>query len=275
MHDEVGVRQAAVDFLDHIHGEDGPVGLARELVGAVAGAHRDGQRIDLCRAHEIDGLIRVSQKLRVIELAFGAMAVFGFAHSGFQRTKHAELAFDRDAAGVRHLDDFAGHGDIVVVVGRGLRIFLERAVHHHRGKAELDGGRAGGGAVAVILVHADRDVRVEFGAGIDDVLQHDIVGVGTGAARGLHDDGGVDLVGRLHDGERLFHVVDVEGRQAIAVLGCVIEQLPQRDTRHLTSPGTCLLPCGGTAEFGQLSPSKPDASACKYVVIGYKPALRP
>jgi hypothetical protein len=39
----------------------------------------------------------------------------------------------------------------------------------------------------------------------------------------------------------------------------VIEQLPQRDTRHLTSPENCILPCEGTAEFGQLSPRKPDA----------------
>jgi len=172
----------------------------------------------------------------MVELPFGAVAVFGLAHAGLERAENAEFTFNRHTARMRHLHDAAGNVDIVVVVGRRLRIFLERAVHHHGRETKLDCGGAGGRAVAVILVHADRNVRVDLRAGVDDVLQYDVVGVGARAARGLHDHRSVDLVSRLHDGEGLFHVVDVERRQAIAVLGCVIEQLPKRDARHRRSP---------------------------------------
>ena len=48
--------------------------------------------------------------------------------------------------------------------------------------------------------------------------------------------GDVGLLGGLHDGLDLLHVVDVEGGHAVAVLGGVIEQLSQRDTGHQKSP---------------------------------------
>ena len=53
MHHQVGVGQAGVDLLDHMHGQDVAVGLARELVGAVAGAHGDGQGVHLGALDEI------------------------------------------------------------------------------------------------------------------------------------------------------------------------------------------------------------------------------
>ena len=40
--------------------------------------------------------------------------------------------------------------------------------------------------------------------------------------------------GRLHDRQRLLHVVDVERRHAVAVLGRVIERLAQCDTGHVS-----------------------------------------
>ena len=49
VHHQVGVGQAAVDLLDHVHRQHVAVRLAGELVGAVAGAHGDGQRVDLGR----------------------------------------------------------------------------------------------------------------------------------------------------------------------------------------------------------------------------------
>ena len=105
MHDQMRVGQAAVDFLDHVHGQHVAVRLARELVGAVAGAHGDGQRVDAGLVHEIDGLIGIGQQLVVGELAFGAVAVFLFAHAGFERAEHAEFAFDRDADPMGHVGD--------------------------------------------------------------------------------------------------------------------------------------------------------------------------
>ena len=103
MHDQVGVGQAAVDLLDHIHGQHRAVGLAREFVGAMAGAHGDGQCVDLGLVHEIDGLIGIGEELVVGKLALEAVAVFLFAHAGFERAEHAEFAFDRDADPVGHL----------------------------------------------------------------------------------------------------------------------------------------------------------------------------
>ena len=108
----------AMDLLDHPHREDFAVGLAGEFVGAVRGAHRDRERIDLGGADEIDGLVRIGQKLVVAELAFRAVAILLFAGAMLERAEHAELAFDGGADPVRDLRDAAGDLDVVGVVGR-------------------------------------------------------------------------------------------------------------------------------------------------------------
>ena len=82
-------------------------------------------------------------------------------------------------------------------------------------------------------MHADRNVRIDLGHRVHHVLEHDVVGVGARTARSLDDDGLVDLVGRVHDRQRLLHVVDVEGRDAVIVLRRMVEQLTQRDPSHL------------------------------------------
>ena len=126
------------------------------------------------------------------ELALGAVAVLLVAHAGLERAEHAELALDRDAAEMRHVGDRLGHGDVVVPVARRLAVGLQRAVHHHRGEAGLDRGHAGGGLVAVVEMHADRNVRIDFGHRVHHVLQHDVVGIGARAAGGLDDHRRVD-----------------------------------------------------------------------------------
>jgi hypothetical protein len=93
------------------------------------------------------------------------------------------------------------------------------------------------GLVAVVEMHADRDLRVDLGDGVHHVLEHDVVGIGARAARGLDDHRRVDASAAVHDRERLLHVVDVEGGNAVAVLGGVIEQLAKRDAGH----ANCLL----------------------------------
>jgi len=201
-------------------------------LGRRAGAHGDGQGVDLGALDEVHRLVRVGQQLGVIQHALGTVAVLGLAHAGLEAAQHAELTLDRHAAAVGHLGDAAGDVDIVLVAGGGLGVLLQRAVHHHRGEAVLDGGGAGGRAVAVVLVHAHRDVRVELDQGVDQAGQHHIIGVAARPAAGLDDDRRIDRVGRLHDGEALFHVVDVVGGQPVAMLGGMVEQLPQRDARH-------------------------------------------
>jgi len=46
----------------------------------------------------------------------------------------------------------------------------------------------------------------------------------------------VASVCRLHDRLDLFEIIDVERRQAVAVLGGVIEQLAHGNERHCISP---------------------------------------
>ena len=96
----------------------------------------------------------------------------------------------------------------------------------------LKRGGAGRFVVAVILMHAERNLRIHLLQRVDHLRQHDVVGVGARAARGLDDDGRIDGRRRLHDREPLLHVVDVERRHAVAVLGGVIEQLPQGNACH-------------------------------------------
>ena len=161
-----------MDLLDHVHGQNRAVRLARELVGAVRGAHGDGERVDLGARDEIHGLIRIGQQLVVGELALGAVAVLLLAHAGLERAEHAEFAFDRDADPMRHVDDAAGDVDIVVIVGGRLAVGLERAVHHHRGEAEA-GSRVAqvASAVAVVEMHAERNVGIDLGQRLDHVAR--------------------------------------------------------------------------------------------------------
>jgi hypothetical protein len=63
VHHEVGVGDAAVDFLDAVDRQDVAGGLAGELVGAVAGADRDRQRVELRALDEVGGLLGVGQQL--------------------------------------------------------------------------------------------------------------------------------------------------------------------------------------------------------------------
>jgi len=236
MHDEMRVRQAAVDLLDHLHSQDLTVRLAAELVGAVRGAHRDRKRIDLGGADEIDRLVRVGEQLVAADGAFRAVAVLLFAPAMFERAEHAELAFHRRADPMRHVRDASGDVDIIGVGSNGLGVGLERAIHHDRGEAVLDRGRAGGFIIAMILVQAERDVRIHLDQRIDHPGQHDVAGIAARSARGLNDDGRIDGIGRLHDRKALFHIVDVEGRHAVAALSSMVEQLPQGDLRHRLSP---------------------------------------
>jgi hypothetical protein len=136
---------------------------------------------------------------------------------------------------MRHISDGLGHADIVVPVRRRLAVRFQRTVHHHRGESGLDCGHAGCSFVAVIEMHADGNVRIDFGDRVHHVLEHDVVGVGAGAARGLDDDRCIDTRCGFHDRQRLFHIVDIEGRHSVIVFCRVIEQLTQRNTGHAGS----------------------------------------
>src|SRR3954451_19025060 len=79
---------------------------------------------------------------------------------------------------------------------------------------------------------ADRDRRPGFHRRLDHLAQHDLAGVGARAAAGLDDHRCGGLLRRRHDREQLFHVVDVERRHTVLMLGGMIQQLAQADESH-------------------------------------------
>src|SRR5690606_13359836 len=157
VHHQVGVGDALVDRLDAVDGQDVAGRRTAELVGAVAGADGDRQGVNLGLLDEVGGLFRIGQHLLQVQCTFGTDAVFLTGLAGLQAAQATQFAFDRDTAGMRHLHRATGHVDVVLVAGWRLAVFAERAVHHDRGKAQLNGALAYRRAGAVVLVHAYRD----------------------------------------------------------------------------------------------------------------------
>lgn len=120
-----------MDLLDHPHRQDVAVGFAAELVGAMRRAHRDGERIDLGGTNEVDRLVGIGEQLVVADLALDAVTILLLTAAMLERTEHAELALHRRTDPMREIDDAAGDRHVVVVVGCGLGVRLQRAVHHH------------------------------------------------------------------------------------------------------------------------------------------------
>jgi len=118
----------------------------------------------------------------VADRPFDAMAVFLFAAAMFERAENAQFALHGGADPVRHLDHAAGDLDVVVIVRRGLGVGLERAIHHDRGKAVLQRRGAGGFLVAVVLMQAERYLRIHLVKRVDHLRQHDVIGVRARAA---------------------------------------------------------------------------------------------
>ena len=187
---------------------------------------------------EVGGLLGVGQQLLARHGRVGAVAVFLVALHGLQAAQAAQLAFDRDAQLVGHVHHLAGDVHVVVVAGDGLAVGLERAVHHHGGEAQVDGALAHVRVLAVVLVHHQRDLRVGLDGRLDQVLDEGLAGVLAGAGAGLQDHRRVGLLRRFHHGLDLFEVVDVEGRDAIAVGGGMVQQFAHGNEGHGSSWST-------------------------------------
>ena len=95
---------------------------------------------------------------------------------------------------------------------------------------------AGGFVIAMILVHADGNGRINIDQCVDHPRQHEVLCIGPRAARGLENDRRIAGRSRFHHAEALFHIVDVESRNAIAIFGSMIEQLSQGNPGHVHPP---------------------------------------
>ncbi len=198
----------------------------------MAGTDRNGQRIDTGLFDKPLGFVGIGQQLIVSQFADSTVAVFLLATARFERSEATEFTFDTDALGMSRLDDFGSDANVVVVVGGGLAIFHQRSVHHHAGETIVDRRLARVGAVAVILVHHDRDVRIEFRGGQHQVTQVGVLRVRAGSARCLNDHWRIRFFSRLHDRLNLFHVVDIECSNAVIVFSSVIKDDAKRNQWH-------------------------------------------
>jgi hypothetical protein len=79
----------------------------------------------------------------------------------------------------------------------------------------------------MVLMQNDRDMGPSLHGRLDHAAQEGLARVFPGAGRRLHDHRAIGLLRRLHDSNDLFHVIDVECRHAVALLGRMVEQLSQ------------------------------------------------
>ena len=75
----------------------------------------------------------------------------------------------------------------------------------------------------MIQVHAHRNVRELFNSGQNHVLKEVGTSVFASPSRSLHDDRAIGFVRGLHNGAHLFQIVNVKGRDAITILGGMVE----------------------------------------------------
>src|SRR5215470_8589111 len=81
-------------------------------------------------------------------------------------------------------------------------------------------------------MNTNGNMRVHFDKRLHHGGKHNVVGILPGSSTHLDDYGCITCVGGGHDSEGLLHVIDVERGHTVTVLRCVIEKLPQSDTRH-------------------------------------------
>jgi len=148
-----------------------PVGLRRELVGAVAGADGDGQRVELGGLHEVGGFLGVGQHLAVVQLAVGADAVFLAGLAGFQVAQAAQFAFDRHADRVRPCPPPCASRRRCSRSSAGVlpsSCSEPSIITEPKPRPMAPAQTVGAGAV--VLVHDQRNVRVGLDRGLDQVL---------------------------------------------------------------------------------------------------------
>ncbi len=77
----------------------------------------------------------------------------------------------------------------------------------------------------MIEVHGERNLGILLAGRLNQVAQVDHLAVFQGAAARLNDDGTMGIMGGLHDGLDLLHIIDVERANAIAALRGFVEDL--------------------------------------------------
>ena len=232
MHHQMRVRDTGVDCLDPADRQHVPCRRTRKLVGPVRSTNGDGQCIHTGGLNEGSRLLRIGQQAGMVQYTLGAMTILLTRHAGFQRAQTAQLPLDGDPNGMSHIDHLAGHFDVVFVAGRRFHVLLQRAIHHHAGEAGANRLDTNGRRGTMILMHHHRNMRVRLDGRSNQMAQESLARVFARTGRALQDHRAIDRIRGLHDGVNLLHVVDVERRQSIGMLGGMVQQLSQRYECH-------------------------------------------
>ena len=208
MHDERVTGEARFDLFQNVEVE----GLfALELESAVRGADGAGQGIAAGLFDEIFGFDGVGEA-GVTFLNFDVL---------FDATEHTEFGFDRDAFGVRAINDAFGDRDVLVErIVRGVD-------HDGTEKTGIDAFVAGL-LVAVIKMDGKNSFGKDFCSRADDRFEHALVGVFPGTLGNLDDERGLGINGALEEAHRLLGVVDVVGADGVLTVS-VFKELCSSD----------------------------------------------
>ena len=172
--------------------------LRLELIGAVAGADGDGQRVAAGLGDEL---------LHLLRTGVGCL-VGGHLDIVLDAGQRTQLRLHDHAVVMGVLHHLAGDLDI-------LREGLGGCIDHHGGEAAVDAALAGLEVGAVIQMQNDGDVGAAGHSRLDQLHQIGVVGVGAGALADLQDHRSVLLLAGLRDALHDLHVVDVESADGV------------------------------------------------------------
>lgn len=193
-------------------------GTGLELIGAVAGADRDGEGIDPRLGRKFINFVRIGE-LRVLCADFDRV---------LDAREFAEFRLDHHAVVVGIIDHFARDADIFVQ-----RVF--GSVDHDGGEAVFDAALAEVEGIAVIQVQRDGET-----GGLDrrfhQLFEVDGIGVFSRARGDLQDEGRILRDACVYDSLDDFHIVDVKSADRIAVLIALFEHFFGCDQWHKRPP---------------------------------------
>ena len=84
----------------------------------------------------------------------------------------------------------------------------------------------------MILMHANRDMRIQFDCRSNKICEYYIIGKFSSSAAGLHNYRTICCVGGLHYGKHLFHIVYIECWYSVIFLCRMVEKLAKSYQWH-------------------------------------------
>jgi len=182
------------------------INLIGELVIAESMVHQEissNSSIDLNKSSKVNQLNKITRELQELSLSLRMVPIQGT----FQKMNRL----------VR---------DLAKKLDKPVKMAMEGA------ETELDRALANCRGCAVVLVYHHGNMRELIHRRFHHRAQERSPRVLSGAGTGLHDHRRVGGVGSFHNGAGLFQVIDVKGRDAVVVLGGVVQHLSHTDQWH-------------------------------------------